>query len=206
MSIMTLAAAMATASPDTIEAFRQTYPDRLATLKAEANAFRESHEALPQEPADNEALNRWAASSAGQDCLAALTDDILAFIDAYPSDGAPGHDKRHIFKDLASSLRIVREEGWQNDWRSMLVFPSLLHDSGRLIEEAVVGEKLAGVDNNDHACISYEFARDMFDRHDLPPFVRDEMLYAILVHASGKSPRMMAQAVMRADREQLVGV
>lgn len=151
----------------------------------------------------------WIISEAGQQTLLRLAEKVIAVIDDYPKDSVPSHDRRHIFKDLASSFHILEEENFGGDWRSLTLFPSLLHDSGRLIEEVFKGIDNAGITNGGktHAYLSFKLFQEMLDDYpDIPKDLKDEMLYATITHQSGRTHnRTMAWAVQRADREQLTG-
>lgn len=152
--------------------------------------------------------NAWFNSPEGQNIILRLVRRILSDIDAYPADCVPGHDKRHVFKDLAASFHILEEENFMHDWRALLLLPSLLHDSGRLVEEKFVGEDVASKgDGKIHAYLSYKMLQEMLDNEpSIPQNLKNEMLYAVLMHQSGGGQdRTMSWAVQRADREQLTG-
>jgi hypothetical protein len=150
----------------------------------------------------------WIQSEAGQKTLLRLAEDVIAMIDGYPKNSVPGHDRRHIFKDLAASFHIIEEEKFGQDWRSLLLFPSLMHDSGRLIEEVFRdNEANTEDDGKTHGYFSFKMFQEILDDHaDIPDDLKQEMLYAVVTHQSGRTyDRTMAWAVQRADREQLTG-
>lgn len=162
----------------------------------------------PEEDTIHTLHNNWFNSGEGQEILLRLIRKILSDIDAYPADSVPGHDKRHVFKDLAAAFHILDEENFIHDWRALLLIPSLLHDSGRLVEEKFIGINRAGMDGGKlHAYLSYKMLQEMLDGEpSIPNDLKNEMLYAVLMHQSGKGQdRTLSWAVQRADREQLTG-
>ncbi len=184
------------------------YDAHIQILVKDGDAFRERF--LKTCPAEENLniSNAWIQSPDGAQTLQNLTQDTMDFLAAYPAGGVPAHDRRHVFKDLASSFHIINEAGFANDWRGLLVFPSLLHDSGRLIEEDITGgSDFTEKAGTHHAYLSYEKFQHMLKKYpQIPQALQDEMLFAVLVHQTGKDHgRTMAAAVQRADREQLLG-
>lgn len=72
-------------------------------------------------------------------------------------------------------------------------------------------KKESGILGKDHPVLGFYLVKQLYDLFDrkgssIPLELRDQHLYAILAHQRGKANgNFIAEAVMRADREQLVG-
>jgi hypothetical protein len=178
-------------------------------ITAEATAFRERFQAHAPSEAELDAHNRWYKSPEGQRDLMHLAQSLIADIDLFPKESVPGHDRRHIFKDLSDGLQLVDEEGFADNWRALALVPSLVHDCGQLVQDTFWGKasRTQPGGRHLHAYLSYAILRERLENYAaIPQALQDEMLHAALVHSKGEGQhRTMAWAVQRADREQLTG-
>ncbi len=183
------------------------YEEFLASIKTEADALVSNMDSAEDNLLSDESLNEWFSKPENQRLLTRLVQDVSKVIKDYSDYGCPGHDKRHLVKDLAAAYDFLQEEQI-DDVRQMFLIPSLLHDAGRLIEEKFTGTSKGGVIGKDHAYLSYFLTKNLLEPYAkrIPQKIVDHMLYALIVHQKGTGKTFMAQAVQRADREQLVGV
>jgi hypothetical protein len=162
-------------------------------------------------------VSTWLDTAEGKRACNGVADRVISFLSASIGHGHPGHDKRHVlFKDPIAGLRLALEEDL-SPCRQLFIIPSLLHDVGRLYEPAVFARPQSGVAAVDHAALSFLVAHyvlaDDFRTESADvelalalAKLRNELLNAILDHQTGNSRgSFIAQAVQRADREQLVG-
>lgn len=201
------------------------YMDRArAEAAAFSSAFKDpSNQKEPRRekllgPAQEALLDGWLASEAGAKLAAGITADVIAIAERSFNHGHPGHDARHVLvKDPIAALRHALEDDLSGS-RSLFMLPSLLHDIGRLAEPALFGQPQSGAFAKDHAVFGFMILKDVLDSAlKLPPdrdsqlaeaaeILKGELLNAVLDHQTGNSrSSFIAQAVQRADREQLVG-
>ena len=181
---------------------------RCATIiKEKANVFEMSANLAGDEAARAE-VSQWMETRQGQEALSAWMADIVNFLDeAMPGNGAVGHDKRHLTNDFIDGLRIT-ETHKGNPFIELASIPSLLHDTGRLIEARFNKVLPYKVTSPDHPFFSFAIAHQFFDHpyaKEIPTVVRDHVLYAILKHSIYPATTEMGKIVQSADRAQLVG-
>lgn len=153
-------------------------------------------------------LDRWCHSLQGQQTLVALVQDIHGIVDGLEDYALPAHDQRQIlFKDAAEALRFATMEKPEG-YKSLFVIPAFAHDVGRLVE----GIYHDAANNHDnwipHAHFSFLMFRALLDRPayaDIPPLIKNHMLYAVAAHSGVNGNTYMAQAVQACDRVQLIG-
>lgn len=168
-------------------------------------------------PEHERLLDGWLESPEGRQRSDAIAERALHFLSSNIALGHPGHDKRHVlFKDPLAGLRLALEEELSPS-RSLFIIPSLLHDVGRLYEPKLYAVPQSGVRGFDHAALGFHITNHVVGedlRTDSKDpglsqalvLLRNEILNAVLDHSSGNSrSSFFAQAVQRADREQLVG-
>ncbi|MCB1537497.1 MAG: hypothetical protein H6865_05975 [Rhodospirillales bacterium] len=189
----------------------RTLVSQLARIEQEAGRF--EMEYMRCRPQDEQALHahdEWVYSAQGQAVLNRLGQRILQVIAQYPAGSGTAFDLRHISKGVASAFHIIRTEGYTHDWRSLMLFPCLAHDLGRLAEAQLTGDmNMVRMVGQQHALISFEAFADILREPDfleIPRALTDEMLYAVLKHRSHEGQnRTMAVMVQRSDREQGAG-
>jgi len=178
---------------------------------------REPRAELMMTPEQERLISDWLQGLEGSAKIQRITDRVLSFVSSAIGHGHPGHDKRHVlYKDPISGLRLALEEDL-SPCRELFIIPSLLHDVGRLYEPALFAKPQSGALGVDHAALGFLVTRhllgdDLATEGGSPELqlalgnIRNEILNAVLDHQSGFSrTSFIAQAVQRADREQLVG-
>jgi hypothetical protein len=168
-------------------------------------------------PEQERLVNEWLQGPEGRDKTLRIAARVLSFVSASIGHGHPGHDKRHVlYKDPIAGLRLALEEEI-SPCRELFIIPSLLHDVGRLYEPALFSKPQSGALGVDHAALGFVVTRhllgDNVETESGSPELRlglanlrNEILNAVLDHQTGNSrTSFIAQAVQRADREQLVG-
>jgi hypothetical protein len=162
-------------------------------------------------------VSDWLCGPEGSRKVERIADRVIAFLSNSIGHGHPGHDKRHVlYKDPISGLRFALEEDL-SPCRQLFIIPSLLHDIGRLYEPELFPKPQSGVLGGDHAALGFLVTHhllgdDLRSEGEAPELslalanLRNELLNAVLDHQTGHSrTSFFAQAVQRADREQLVG-
>lgn len=164
-------------------------------------------------------LDNWLETPQGQHAIAQLCDDTLLVLKASRATGHPGHDHRHIFiKSPIAALRHALEDNITGI-HSIFIVATLLHDVGRLPEPLIDFPPPPGVSGSNHAHLSFYVAKKLLDLHFDPIIeqnpnslgrallaIKEEVAMAVMDHRTGESiSSFLAQAVQRADREQLVG-
>lgn len=198
-------------SPDDHEFFTEEH--LTGTIKPEADAFQQNFTAKyyeriaedkPFTPTEaTKQLQReadiWFATPEGQNTAQQVAQAVVELINHTPDDALPGHDKRHLGKDLADLLRQISTEHIGGAELFMLV--GALHDYGRLGEAKLYGETAGGLAGSLHPTISFEFTRQLLEPFDLPDIIRDTVLYGVLVHQGANSTLdEIPQRIQRADR------
>lgn len=168
-------------------------------------------------PAQERLISEWLSGPEGSRAIERIADRVLAFLSTSIGHGHPGHDTRHVlYKDPIAGLRFALEEDL-SPCRQLFIIPSLLHDIGRLYEAELFSKPQSGALGVDHAALGFLVTHHLLgddlrtDGED-PELslalanLRNEILNAVLDHQTGHSrTSFFAQAVQRADREQLVG-
>lgn len=152
--------------------------------------------------ATEEKLEAWFASEEGQAVMARTTTRFVDWLHKNADAGVPGHDRRHVmFKDVAEGLRLAEEEGITG-YRTAYFLGSLMHDSGRLLEERLTGTTLTGLGSWQHPYWSVEITSGILDEESgMPQEIKNDILLAILAHQKGMTCwHFMSQAVQRGDR------
>ena len=188
--------------------FRSFYKDALG---------REPRPEMLNTPEQERAVSEWLQGPEGRERIQGIAERVISFVHASIGYGHPGHDKRHVlYKDPIAGLRLALEEDL-SPYHELFILPSLLHDVGRLYEPALFARPQSGALGVDHAALGFSVTRHLLGedlatesgRSDVSlalANLRNEILNAVLDHQCGDSrASFIAQAVQRADREQLVG-
>jgi hypothetical protein len=150
------------------------------------------------------ALNRWYASTGGQDALGAFTRALWSQMAQIAPLAMPAHDARHaMYKVPAAALQYVVAEQVEG-WERVGVVGALLHDHGRWAEERVFGFPDSSVV---HARLSYLLGHELLEAYDMPLPVKQHILMAAIRHTTGAGPSdaMPLKLTVSADRDQLYG-
>lgn len=178
----------------------------LAALASEVQREGREHQDRTAPPSldQDEAADRWYYSTVGQETLQGLLNDIWGHLEKVAPYAMPAHDRRHaIHKVPLSAICYVAAEDIQG-YQTLGILGALLHDYGRWAEERLYGAPGPGVI---HARFSYLLAREILEAHDIPEYVRSNLLLAPLNHSSGAVPSdpLIQKVTVSADREQLYG-
>lgn len=182
---------------------------RLIAAEWEAG-FKNSPHAL-LDPALEVKLHNYCQDTSVQQALSDLTSLTIQVLERISIGGTPGHDRRHfLIKDPLDGLAYTLEDNLEG-YKRTHILPTLLHDVGQIPMAWITAEQPSGVLGADHAQVGFMLAKKIYDLFSdgIPQELRDQHLYAILTHQVAKGElvdnNFLAQAVQRADREQLIG-